>query len=343
MEKKFDENKSTNEIHPEKKIVSEDTTLEEGFSAYDLGAGNAANKSNSTFGRIPYEAKDHYKPEDYRWSKPSGRMDQPKREVETAEVGGKLKLKPEDILRMEQRSREESKTLYGAYILREWQKDEVFKKYKNVSFEAIIQAGNISEGIGIWLAKKKADWDAEQKFPAWLLDKGLSKEDLAELETASQALGMARRRKSHFDFKLSEYRKGIADRINANFQNKVYDAYHRKDGRVNWLVVLCNWTVDKLPYDDIFDIVLYQTLDARKSTADILAEKDNYVSPSMYADTVLDRFKKEFFQYISAKGKSGLDFLASKGINSFVGQEKSVGNADLSDISKDVLGVETTT
>lgn len=273
-----------------------------------------------------------YKPQDYKYESPKDRFEQPSPNITRAALEHEPSLDSEDFEPVRARTREETRTIFGQWIMTEFGKKHPRYAGK-LNFAAIVEVCNISGDMKRWYAQKRSEWANMVQFPDWAA-KSLSSEQATRVQQSLQMITTARREKSIREGNASRYMSEVQERIEKNYLAEIEKVYRTPDGKTDWLPIIFSLTTDNLPIDKVIDIVDYRVKDANTDSEE--RSSDDYLHPAMYEGYVLDDFKKECFNAWTS-GKDMKDFFKEAGV-SFVRSDDLAGDIDLSDIAIIVKG-----
>jgi len=297
--------------------------------------GKILGNVNPTDSKPQHTKAGNIKSSDYVSREPEGRFEQPKPNIIFAQVAKEFTDEPGQFKPIRQRTRRESRTAFGRFIM-----DKFFIDYPDfagkVNFEAIVEAANISAELKEWYAVRRSEWTNMVQFPDWAVEK-LANDEFETVQDKLSQIGEVRRAKATMESNVAKHSKELMSRIRQNSLLRLDAIFKKDDGTTDWLAIIFSLTVENLPMDRIFDIVRYRVADASKSDAEI--NDESYLSPMMYEDKVLDTFKKECFGEWQ-HGKSLEDYFKRVKVN-LTKYDKSHGDGDLSNIKEIVLGKDT--
>lgn len=279
--------------------------------------------------------KGDFKSSDYTAREPEGRFEQPKPNIIYAKVSKDFTEGPEEMKPIRARTRKESRTAFGRFIM-----DKFFADYPEfegkVNFEAIVEAANISLELKEWYAVRRSEWANMVQFPDWAVEK-LSNDDFERVQSKLAKVSEIRRSKATMESNVAKHSKELMLRIRQNTLLRLQEEFKDEDGSKDWLSIIFTLSVENLPMDRVFDIVRYRVADSSRSQEEL--DSEDYLSPMMYEEKVLDSFKKECFTEWQ-HGKSLEDYFNRVKVN-LPKYDKSHGDGDLSNIKEIVLGKDT--
>lgn len=274
-----------------------------------------------------------YKASDYKYKSPEDRFEQPKPNITYAQIENEDPyLDSDDLEPIRARTREETRTIFGQWLMTEFGKRH--PKYAGkLNFAAIVEVCNISGEMKRWYAQKRTEWANMVQFPEWAAQ-SMSSDQAQRVQQSLQMISTARREKAIREQNISQYVSHLQERVEKSYLSEVEKIYKTPDGKTDWLPIIFSLTTDNLPIDRIIDIVDYRIKDANTDKEERSAE--DYLHPAMYESYVLDDFKKVCFN--SWKMKEDMKEFFNKVGVTFVRSDDLAGDIDLSDIATIVKG-----